>query len=184
MMQLALLYRFGRKQNDPIEPVVEAIQAPTPVVPPVAAVAVVLDGDNDGVVDGDDRCPDSEPGSSVDVHGCALFSGEIDGVTFRTGSAELTINAKTVLDQVSDVLKEYISANVQINAHTDSQGSEGDNLVLSDHRAKSVVNYLVEKGIAKDRLTPNAFGETQPIASNETAEGRNRNRRVELFATD
>jgi OOP family OmpA-OmpF porin len=67
-----------------------------------------------------------------------------------------------------------------VHAHTDSKGRKADNQRLSDARAESVVDYLAEKGVARDRMIARGFGEDQPIASNDTPEGRARNRRVEF----
>lgn len=182
--QLALVYRLGRKpERERISVAQAPVPEPAPVVAPVAAVKVVeKDSDNDGVLDNADQCPDSSASASVDVEGCALFSGVLQGVNFHTGSANLTDQAKFILDGVANTLSEYPSASVSVNAHTDSQGARANNQVLSEARARSVIAYLSSRGIDQQRLTPNAFGESQPIASNETVEGRRQNRRVELFA--
>ena len=183
VLQLALIYRFNRKQREYVEPLAEATLEPATLVAPVAAVAVVLDGDRDGVSDQYDRCLETAFGVSVNEEGCALFSGVIEGVNFHSNSADLTTNAKSILDDVAVTLGKYPAANVQVKAHTDSQGDDAYNLSLSQKRARSVSQYLAQRGVSLDRLAASAYGETQPIADNGTREGRQKNRRVELFAT-
>jgi outer membrane protein OmpA-like peptidoglycan-associated protein len=70
---------------------------------------------------------------------------------------------------------------IEIRGHTDNVGNDDANLSLSENRAKSVVNYLIENGITGDRLTSKGFGESQPVTTNETAEGKQQNRRVEFI---
>ena len=178
--QLGLLYRFGRSHKQ--RPVVQVVKN-VPVVAPVAAVAIApLDTDSDGVLDNIDQCPSTAIDLSVGSDGCALFAGVIEGVNFNNNSAELTPDAQVILDAVAITLRKYPSASVDVKAHTDSNGSKDWNQGLSERRAVSVVEYLVGNGIAKPRLIPSAYGETKPIDTNETREGRLRNRRVELYA--
>ncbi len=182
--QLALVYRFGR-QSQPAQPIAKAVEPEpiieTPVVPPVAAVAVVNpDKDGDGVLNESDQCPVTGPGVSVDRKGCALFAGVADGVNFYTDSARLTSEAKNKLNAVATILIKHQSVDATISAHTDSVGDETYNQALSVRRAKAVTQYLSENGVDANRLKAEAFGETQPIDSNETRAGRERNRRVEI----
>lgn len=102
-------------------------------------------------------------------------------VFFDTGSAELNPESFTELNALKKLLEENADINIQINGHTDNVGSEEDNLVLSENRAKAVSNFLVEKGIAATRLSHKGFGESQPIESNETVEGKQSNRRTEFI---
>ena len=139
-----------------------------------------MDSDEDEVHDHLDECPDTFPGMDVDSSGCAVLDAKLKGVHFKSGSAQLTADSKLVLNEVADVLKKAEGHRIQVQAHTDSQGSEADNLKLSKARARSVMNYLISKGISAQRLQSEGFGETLPIASNETAEGRALNRRVEF----
>lgn len=178
--QLGLMYRFGGQHKK--RPVVQIAKAPV-VVPPVPAVAVVpADSDGDGVLDIDDNCPGTEAGVTVDEDGCALFSGTIEGVNFRTNSAKLLPESREILSSVADTLRSYPNTLVDVKAHTDSHGELDWNQDLSERRAKSVVEYLVGQGIEESRLIPSAYGETSPIATNKTKAGRLQNRRVELFA--
>ena len=84
------------------------------------------------------------------------------------------------LSNMKDIFKEYPQARFSIEGHTDSDGSNELNQTLSENRAAAVVNFLVENGIARDRLMSTGFGETKPIASNKTAAGKAQNRRVEV----
>lgn len=183
--QLALLYRFGgRHQSAPkLIAAVESppIVAPSPIVPPVPAVAVVNpDRDADGIVNEIDDCPNTGHSISVNAKGCALFNGVADGVGFVSASAELTPLAEAKLNTIASLLLEHDSVNATIAAHTDSRGSTDYNSELSRLRAIQVVSYLGSKGVDVSRLSAQSFGESLPIASNGTKEGRKRNRRVEI----
>jgi len=188
--QLGLVYRFGDVDGAPARPAkvvterpVEAPAAPAVKADPVAPSAPPVapeDGDNDGVNDVVDQCKDTGPGIPVDETGCDVFGGVIAGVNFESGSAQLTAGAQTVLDKVASVLGDYPDISVAIDAHTDNQGDARGNLELSRQRAISVARYLVTRNVAAARLKPRAFGESQPLTSNATREGRAQNRRVEF----
>ena len=96
-------------------------------------------------------------------------------VEFDTASAKLTAKGATQLDAVSECLKE---GKFEVAGHTDAQGNDAANQALSETRAKSVVAYLTKKGVENGRMTAKGYGESQPIASNDTAEGRQQNRRI------
>lgn len=102
------------------------------------------------------------------------------GVTFDFDKAELSSEAEGILDAAVSALKESPDADVVVAGHSDAVGSDAYNLQLSGRRATSVRNYLVESGIDASRLEVQAFGESKPVADNDTAEGRAQNRRVEL----
>lgn len=101
-----------------------------------------------------------------------------DVVEFDPSSAQLTAHGRAVLDQVAPVLLASPGLNCEIQGHTDSQGRADVNQSLSYQRAIATKNYLVNKGVAADRLTTEGYGDTKPIASNDTAEGRRKNRRI------
>jgi outer membrane protein OmpA-like peptidoglycan-associated protein len=101
-------------------------------------------------------------------------------VLFKTGSFELLPGARERLARVSGIVLAYPSLHLQIEGHTDSVGTDEYNQTLSEKRAGAVRDYLVQQGIAADSIEARGLGETQPIASNDTAEGRQQNRRVEL----
>ena len=130
-------------------------------------------------------CQPPAPGQPISLEGCK--TGDVivlHGVNFEFNKATLTVNAKTLLNQVSDALLARKDIKVEIDGHTDGKGSEPYNLKLSDRRAASVRQYLVSRGIDADRMTSKGFGKTMPIADNNTDEGRELNRRVELKVTD
>jgi outer membrane protein OmpA-like peptidoglycan-associated protein len=84
------------------------------------------------------------------------------------------------LERLVTLMKENTSMKIEISSHTDDKGSDDYNMKLSQMRAQSVVDFLIEKGIAKERLTAKGYGETVPIAPNDTDEGRQLNRRTEF----
>jgi len=147
----------------------------------------VTDRDGDGVPDATDRCPDSQgPASNYgcpeDVKTKLTYIGK--NIYFHTNKATLQDISYDPLNQLADVLAKYPNAKLTIEGHTDNTGSDAHNLKLSDNRAKSVVDYLVGKGIDASRLTAIGYGEAKPVTTNKTAEGRTLNRRVELILTE
>jgi len=101
-------------------------------------------------------------------------------VTFATGSPNINAGFYDVLNSVAIVLKEYEKTTVDVIGHTDSVGGEQFNQTLSENRARSVAEYLSSQGILPARLLIAGMGETQPIADNDTPEGRTQNRRVNI----
>ncbi|WP_292010622.1 OmpA family protein [Chryseobacterium sp.] len=104
-------------------------------------------------------------------------------VNFDFDSSALTATAKSNLDKLAEVLINNPDTNINIYGHTDSKGSDSYNLSLSERRAGSVKSYLSAKGIASSRLFAKGEGESMPVATNETEEGRAKNRRVEFAIT-
>jgi outer membrane protein OmpA-like peptidoglycan-associated protein len=104
----------------------------------------------------------------------------IGDVLFTTGTATLSPKADSEISRLSDFMKKYPARNVLIEGYTDSTGTEGTNLDLSLKRADAVKEKLVAQGISEDRITTRGFGEEFPVASNDTAAGREQNRRVEV----
>lgn len=104
----------------------------------------------------------------------------LQGAKFGFDSAELTAEGRTILDEQAAVLEEETDIKVEIAGHTDSTGPEAHNQGLSEERAKSVEEYLISKGISADRLKAVGYGQSRPIAPNDTRDGRIINRRVEL----
>jgi len=105
---------------------------------------------------------------------------KLEGVYFNHDSAKLRSTSIATLDKAVATLKRRASIHVEVAAHTDSSGSDEYNQALSERRAASVMDYLVAHGIDASRLTSKGYGESQPVASNATKEGRAKNRRVEL----
>ncbi len=106
------------------------------------------------------------------------------GIQFEPGKADLTTGSEATLNQVATILSRNPDVNVIIAGHTDTQGDAADNKVLSQQRAEAVQKYLVAQGIAQTRLTPQGFGEEEPLVANDTTEqARAQNRRVEFLLT-
>ena len=124
------------------------------------------------------------PGAEVERvgEGIRLVLKE-DAVRFNVNKSTLTAQAQSNLDQLIPVLKEFGETNIDIFGYTDSSGSAAYNLSLSKDRAKSVKKYLIAKGLSSNRLNTTGLGIADPIASNETIEGKMQNRRVEFAIT-
>ncbi|WP_084615609.1 OmpA family protein [Solimonas flava] len=139
------------------------------------------DEDGDGVPDEVDQCPSTRRGLSVDASGCMVAQSlTMSGVQFDNNTAILTDDARKLLDEVAATLKNQDGVNVQIVGNTDNVGDRAYNLMLSQERAESVRQYLIARGIDGSRLVATGHGPFYPIASNDTAEGRAKNRRVEF----
>ena len=148
----------------------------TPAGVKVDSTGCPLDTDKDGVPDYEDKCPGTPEGAKVDARGCWV----LEGVNFDTNKATIKAVSYPVLDEVVNVLKENPALKLEIQGYTDSVGAEKYNQRLSEKRAKSVYEYFVKKGVNSSQLTYKGYGEAAPIASNDTDEGRAKNRRVEL----
>jgi len=150
------------------------------------------DADNDGIPDAQDKCP-KEPGEKSN-NGCPKFIKRVEGgteiqilkkVEFEFGKATLRPDSFPILDEIYRLLvanPEILL--LSIEGHTDNVGGDETNLLLSKQRAKSCLDYLVKKGIKPSRLTSDGFGKTKPLESNDTAEGRAKNRRTEFHIKD
>lgn len=144
------------------------------------------DTDGDGLMDADDSCPDT-PGS-ITNKGCPEIAEEVKevlefamrAVQFQTGKSTLLPASFQVLDQIVEIMEQYSDYNMSISGHTDSVGDESSNQLLSEQRAKACYDYLISKGINKNRLTFQGFGESSPVADNSSSRGRMLNRRVEF----
>jgi OmpA-OmpF porin, OOP family len=148
------------------------------------------DNDGDGIPDTNDKCP-NEPetvNGYQDSDGCpdevpaALkkFTGVIQGINFKTGSASITKDSHKVLDKAVQVLVDYPDVRMEVGGHTDNVGKEEFNKELSQKRAESVKEYLVGKGISSDRLTAVGYGMEKPLTSNKTKADKAKNRRTEF----
>ncbi len=105
---------------------------------------------------------------------------ENSGVYFATEKYDINTASQTTLNKLSSIFMEFPDTNILVVGHTDSSGSEEYNMTLSKNRAYAVTNYLINKGLGSGRFTTNWFGETQPVYDNSTAEGRAKNRRVNV----
>jgi outer membrane protein OmpA-like peptidoglycan-associated protein len=121
-------------------------------------------------------------GTGIDVvrQGDELVLDMPSGITFDFDSTAIRPQFRQTLDQVSDTLRRYDQTYVDVYGHTDSVGSDAYNQGLSERRASAVADYLTSRGVQSARLGTRGYGETQPVASNDTEEGRAENRRVEI----
>ena len=105
---------------------------------------------------------------------------ESNAIYFRTGSAELDDKSEPLLDTGADIAKRCPSVSFDVEGHTDSIGGHRYNQGLSERRAQAVVDYLTHKGVTVSRIHASGYGETRPVASNTSEEGRAKNRRIEF----
>ncbi len=122
------------------------------------------------------------PGAQVERvdDGIVVTFDESSGVYFATNKSNINDASQTTLNKLTTVFKEFPDTNILVVGHTDSVGDAGYNMTLSKNRANAVTNYLTQNGVSSGRLTTNWFGETQPMHDNATAEGRAKNRRVNV----
>ncbi|WP_027715042.1 OmpA family protein [Desulfuromonas sp. TF] len=147
--------------------------APAPPPPPG-------DSDGDGVTDDRDKCPNTLRGAVVDKDGCELkYTMQIE---FGFDKTDIPPEYHAQLAEAAAFVKRYPTTQILVAGHTDSTGEEIYNIELSMRRAKAVKAYIVENfGVDGSRLFPRGFGENRPVATNDTAEGRQENRRVEFI---
>ena len=150
------------------------------------------DNDKDGIPDDKDGAPDAaetfngyqdkdgKPDELPDA--VRKFSGRIEGILFKTGSAEILPASYPILDQAVAMMQQFPEVRMEVQGHTDDVGDDSINLKLSQERAQAVVSYLVSKGIAADRLIAKGYGELKPEAPNTDDINRAKNRRVEFHA--
>jgi OOP family OmpA-OmpF porin len=158
----------------------------------VDAFGCPLDSDHDGVCDGLDQCADTPRDKKVDEKGCPLAEAKapplfvekkvvvLEGVEFANDRAVLRPASLTTLDRVAASLRDWPDVKVEVQGHTSEPGTWAYNLELSQRRAEAVRAYLVTKGVAGYRLAAKGYGKSRMIAPNNTQEGQQRNRRVEL----
>ncbi|NPA55566.1 MAG: OmpA family protein [Epsilonproteobacteria bacterium] len=182
---VGLDYKFGDAKDSDNDGVLDSVdQCPnTPAGVEVDENGCALisqaqdkDSDNDGVLDSVDQCPKTPSGVKVDNNGCALPIN-LD-VHFATNSAKLTPQAQAKVAKFADFLKQHTDIKVVIEGYTDNRGSKDYNIKLSQRRAQSVYDELIKDGICMNRLSYKGYGPANPIAPNDTKEGRAANRRV------
>ncbi len=150
----------------------------------------IRDTDGDGIFDDKDKCP-KEPETKngfEDADGCPdtipekikKFTGVVEGIFFDQGKATIRKQSTKVLANAVNVLKEFPSISLEISGHTSSEGEKEFNQKLSQERAESVKQWLVDLGIASDRIKTRGVGPDEPIADNKTAAGKAKNRRIEF----
>ena len=166
----------------------------TPKGATVDAKGCPSDSDGDGVPDGIDQCPNTPAGLKVDANGCPIEVTEketemldtgmirLQNVNFETGKATLLPDSYAALDEVGGILLKWPQLSIEIGGHTDSRGRAEKNQMLSEARAKSVKDYLVDKfpGLATAQLTTKGYGSLRPLVPNTSALNMSKNRRVEF----
>ncbi|MDY0120813.1 MAG: OmpA family protein [Sulfurimonas sp.] len=139
--------------------------------------SIVLDDDNDGVTNAADECPNTPKGHNVDQNGC---STDLDlHIKFETASFNVDADSLKRVKEFASFLKDMPYFSVQIIGHTDSQGREDSNQKLSERRANVVKELIIQEGVEASKVSAIGMGESSPIATNDTAEGREQNRRIE-----
>jgi OmpA-OmpF porin, OOP family len=193
LLNLGVQLPFGLRPPEP---------KPQPEPAHVVEAIAVPDSDGDGVADDRDQCPDTPAGEAVDTTGCppqpppcrppalgervslqGCGTGDVivlRGVHFESDRASLSAHANAILDEVAAELVAHPQIRVEIGGHTDSQGSAAYNQRLSADRAEAVRGYLLGEAVRAEQLTVRGYGQSQPVADNDSEEGRERNRRVEL----
>ena len=177
-----LVYSIGfikaGKANKRVKKAVPKIEQPS--------VPAFVDADKDGISDEEDKCPNLA--GTKENNGCPVIKPEIKQkvdmavkqIFFAFASDVIVEKSFTALDEVVAVLKQDPGIKIKIEAHSDNRGSFARNMEWSKKRAKAVADYFITKGIAGDRINFKGYGDTQPVASNDSEEGRAKNRRVEI----
>jgi outer membrane protein OmpA-like peptidoglycan-associated protein len=159
-------------------------------VPGLAPHGCPPDSDGDGLVDNKDRCPNEAETKNgfEDDDGCPdqipdlvkKFTGVIPGIEFETGKADVRMTSAPVLQAAASVLTQYPTLKVMITGHTDNVGNHDANVELSRRRAESVKGFMIKQGVAPERIETRGEGPDAPIATNNTKQGRQANRRIEF----
>ena len=155
------------------------VEAPAPVVEKPAPVAAPKDSDGDGVIDSLDQCPNTMAKAKVDSVGCMTLVNL--NINFDHDSSVIKDSYNTRLAEFATVMKSNSKLKATIGAHTDSDGTDAYNQKLSEKRAVSTVNALKTLGVDAARIKAVGYGESKPVATNATAEGKAQNRRVEAI---
>ena len=168
LLTAGLNFYFGKVEADP---------------EPTRVAAAPVDSDGDGVTDDRDQCPGTPAGTRVDATGCPLPVAQVASIKLKVNFDFDSTKVKEVyfgdISELAAFLKRFSDLQVDVEGHTDSVGPENYNQQLSQRRAQAVVDLLVNQhGISADRLEAVGYGESRPVASNDTSEGRAENRRV------
>ena len=163
----------------------------TPAGAPVDATGCPVDTDKDGVADYLDKCPDTKLGIVVDAKGCAVEAAKkfcdkpsVIAIAFDSNKSDVKAQYHDELDKIGSFLKEFPASKGSIEGHTDADGSKQANQKLSQARAESVRSYIINKfGIDGSRVVAKGHGSSNPVASNKTAAGKAKNRRIEAVFT-
>ncbi|MCB1670624.1 MAG: OmpA family protein [Gammaproteobacteria bacterium] len=176
-IETALIFRFGGARRPAATPAPAVAESRAP------AAAPEPDADGDGVPDSRDACPDTPRNYAVDSRGCPIPVEEVArvelDVLFEFDRAEVRAPYFPEIQEVADFMNQYPDVIVELEGHTDSVGTESYNLDLSQRRADAVRQVLIDRyNIQASRISATGYGESQPVASNETPAGREQNRRV------
>lgn len=166
----------GRDQceNTPAGTVVDGTGCPVQA----QAKRAIVDTDGDGVEDGSDECPNTPKGTLVLINGCTVIW--VEGVNFDFDSAKIDLNAQRVLEHTARSLRDHRDMRVSITGYADSKGSDEYNVALGRRRAEAARDFLVSRGAQVEQISIGTMGESQPVAGNDSALGRARNRRIEI----
>lgn len=151
----------------------------TPAGFKVDANGCCIDSDKDGVKDPKDKCPNTPAGFKVDADGCEI--GYNLKINFDTNKADIKDEYNDEISKFVLFMNAFPVYKAEIGGHTDNLGDANSNKKLSQQRADSVKNRFIKDGVASDRMSSVGFGEEKPVASNDTVEGRNENRRIEVI---
>ncbi len=160
------------------ETIIKTVEVAAPVAEPV--IIKPSDKDGDGVYDENDLCPNTESGKKVDQRGCPAILLTLHGINFNSDSSKVLPDSEQILAKAVTALQDSVGVSVIVEGHTDNTGTPSYNQLLSERRAKAVLDFLVANGIENERLIFVGKGESSPVASNNNKEGRYQNRRVEL----
>ena len=147
----------------------------------------LMDADGDGVADKHDNCPNVVGVASN--YGCPEVTEAVQkeitdlarAIYFKTGKDSFTNETSIRLDGVNKILSDYTASKFVVEGHTDSTGSDKINKELSQKRADAVMNFLIENGFPAENIKATGYGSEKPIGDNKTRQGRQENRRVEIF---
>lgn len=181
MYTIGLAMPLGKKYSDDIKPIVPIVEEEKKELKEThqkieEPVVVIQDDDNDGVSNKLDKCPNTSKGVKVNTVGCVDTINL--NINFDNNSTEIKNIYNDKLLSFANILQKNKNLTAVIEAHTDAKGSDSYNQTLSDRRAISVVNALKTFNIDSSRLRAVGYGETQPIDTNDTPEGKAKNRRV------
>ncbi len=180
-VKLGVKYAFGETQQAPVIAKPKAVEKP--VVEKATIQVKVLDSDNDGVNDDNDRCDNTPATVKVDSKGCTLYSeSEVEislNVAFANNSSIVQPAVVDDIQRLADFMKEYKNTSVEIEGHSSATGSAKYNLMLSQKRADAVKTILIEKfNIESNRLSAKGYGQQQLLSTENTAAAHKLNRRV------
>ena len=183
--QGATIDQNGCPQDSDGDSIVDGVDqcAGTPLNAKVNTIGCPLDTDKDGVIDGIDQCPGTPQNTLVDNRGCPEVQERLirlQGVNFDFDQSNLDDGTIVILNQGAEILRNNARVRVEVQGHTDDIGSDQYNQALSEQRAQAVVDYMINAGIATNRMEPRGYGETQPIVANDSNANRALNRRVDF----